>query len=94
MRDRLLSLVILFVLTSTVASYFHAESPASSGLSLSKESGIALQTEKKPPQDYMQKRLSRDSKPLGLKENKALDTMLEQPHIKWVIRSEIKHILN
>ena len=42
----------------------------------------------------MQKRLSRDSKPLGLKENKALDTMLEQPHIKWVIRSEIKHILN
>jgi hypothetical protein len=94
MRDRLLSLVVLFVLTSTVAAYFHAESPASPGISLKKESGIALQTEKKPPQDYMQKRLARDVKPLGLKENKALDRLLEQSHIKWVIRSEIKHILN
>jgi hypothetical protein len=94
MRDRLLSLVVLFVLASTVASYFHAESPVSPGISSINESGIALQTEKKPPQDYMQKRLSRDAKPLGLKENKALDTLLEQSHIKWVIRSEIKHILN
>lgn len=94
MRDRLLSLVVLFVLASTVASYFHAESSVSPVISLINESGSALQTEKKPPQDYMQKRLARDAKPLGLRENKALDTLLEQSHIKWVIRSEIKHILN
>jgi hypothetical protein len=29
-----------------------------------------------------------------LKENKALTKLLNQPYIKWVIRSEIKHVLN
>ena len=52
------------------------------------------QTSKKPKYDYMSTFLSRDTEPLGLKENVALKRYLEQPSIKWAIRSGKKHILN
>jgi hypothetical protein len=48
----------------------------------------------KPKYDYMSTFLSRDTEPLGLKENIALKRFLEQPSIKWAIRSGKKHILN
>lgn len=94
MKDKFLSFIFLFLLVSSVASYFHINNPASFEASLSSESAAAWQTEKKPRQDYMKTLLSRNTKPLGLKENKTLNTLLEQPHIKWVIRSEMTHILN
>jgi len=94
MRDKFLSFIVLFVLTSTVASYHFSRSLYPSENSTDRRSDFAFQTEQKPPQDYMQKRLARDAKPLGLRENKLLNSLLDQPHIKWVIRSEIKHILN
>jgi hypothetical protein len=94
MKKRVLSFVVLFVLVSTVVSRFGAESFSLNKLSFWAETGMALQTEQKPPQDYMKKRLSRDTRSLGLEENKTLNMLLEQPRIKWVIRSEIKHILN
>jgi hypothetical protein len=52
------------------------------------------QTPQKPKHDYMSTFLSRDTEPLGLKENVALKRFLEQPSIKWAIRSGKKHILN
>lgn len=52
------------------------------------------QTPKKPKYDYMSTFLSRDTEPLGLRENIALKKFLEQPSIKWAIRSSKKHILN
>jgi hypothetical protein len=52
------------------------------------------QTSKKPKYDYMSTFLSRDTEPLGLKENITLKRFLEQPSIKWAIRSGKKHILN
>jgi len=44
------------------------------------------QTSKKPKYDYMSTFLSRDTEPLK--------KYLEQPSIKWAIRSGKKHILN
>ena len=41
----------------------------------------------------MDKILSRGTDPLGLKENLFLKELLEQPDIKWAIRSGYKHIL-
>jgi hypothetical protein len=38
--------------------------------------------------------LSRDTNPLGLKENLALKKLLEQSSIRWAIRSSRRHILN
>ena len=43
------------------------------------------QTSRKPKYDYMSTFLSRDTEPLGLKENIALKRFLEQPSIKWAI---------
>ena len=57
-------------------------------------SKAAPQSTKKPKYDYMSTFLSRDTEPLGLKENIALKRFLEQPSIKWAIRSGKKHILN
>ena len=52
------------------------------------------QTSKKPRNDYMSTFLSRNTEPLGLRENVALKRFIEQPSIKWAIRSGKKHILN
>ena len=49
---------------------------------------------KKHKYDYMSTFLSRNTKPLGLKENLAMKRLLEEPNIKWAIRAEKKHILN
>jgi hypothetical protein len=38
--------------------------------------------------------LSRNTKPLGLKENVVLRNLLKQPAIKWAIRAGIRHILD
>jgi hypothetical protein len=52
------------------------------------------QTSKKPKYDYMSTFLSRDTEPLGLRENIALKNFLEQPSFKWAVRAGKKHILN
>jgi hypothetical protein len=38
--------------------------------------------------------LSRNTKPLGLKEDPELEKLLKQPCIKWAIRAGKKHILD
>ncbi len=59
-----------------------------------KKQNMNPQTSKKPKYDYMSTFLSRDTEPLGLRENIALKNFLEQPSIKWAIRAGKKHILN
>lgn len=60
----------------------------------SKKPQVDPQTSRKPKYDYMSTFLSRDTEPLGLRENVALKRFLEQPSIKWAVRSGKKHILN
>jgi hypothetical protein len=48
----------------------------------------------KTNEDYLQTILSRNTKPLGLKENVALRNLLRQPPIKWAIRAGIRHIID
>ncbi len=62
---------------------------------------FALSTYEPPPQssdkqkfDYMSSILSRNTKPLGLKENISLRKLLNQPSIKWAMRSGGRHLLN
>jgi hypothetical protein len=49
---------------------------------------------KKTTQDYMGAILSKNTKPLGLIENKALNDYLRQPGIAWAIRAASRHILD
>ncbi len=46
------------------------------------------------PKDYMSSFFSRDTKPLGLKEDQALKKLLREPGIKWACRTGIRHILD
>lgn len=48
----------------------------------------------KPKYDYMSSFLSRNTKPLGLKEDIALRKRLRQANIKWAIRAGTRHIFN
>jgi hypothetical protein len=49
---------------------------------------------KKTTEDYLETVLSRDTKPLGLKENVVLRNLLRQPAVKWAIRAGIRHGLD
>ena len=52
------------------------------------------QSTQKQKFDYMSSILSRNTKPLGLKENVSLRKWLNQPSIIWAMRSGSRHILN
>lgn len=54
----------------------------------------APQSAQKQKFDYMSSILSRNTKPLGLKENISLKKFLNQPSIKWAMRSGGRHLLN
>ena len=47
----------------------------------------------KPTFDYMSTYLSRNTKPLGLEEDKEIKELKKQPAIKWAIRANIRHSL-
>jgi hypothetical protein len=57
-------------------------------------SGETPQSTQKEKFDYMSSILSRNTQPLGLKENVALRKLLNQSSIKWAMRSGGRHILN
>lgn len=49
---------------------------------------------KKPKYDYWSSFFSRNTKPLGLKEDQALKNLQRQRSAKWAVRTGIKHILS
>jgi hypothetical protein len=58
----------------------------------------AVRPQDQPPtkqaQDYMSAIISKNTKPLGLTENKRLNELMRQPNIKWAIRAASRHILD
>ncbi len=44
--------------------------------------------------DYMRNVLRRNTKPIGLKEDKLLQELLKQSNMKWAIRASVRHILD
>jgi hypothetical protein len=94
MKHKALSVVLLILLVSSFLSYASRYTPYHSTFFSAYDPGTELQTEKPPKQNYMKRLLGRGTEPLGLKENKTLNQLLGQPQIKWVIRSEQRHILN
>ncbi len=94
MRNKILLGVFFFFLLSLI---FTSHSDLSSkDLLLAKSSAADPQNVpvKKPKYDYMSTILSRNTKPLGLKEDPELEKLLKQPSIKWAIRAGKKHILD
>lgn len=83
--------VLLFLLLA-----FFYKSLSLKELSLSKNSAPEPQTAaaKKPNYDYMSTFLSRNTNPLGLKEDLTLKKLLKQSSAKWSARAGKRHILD
>jgi hypothetical protein len=92
--NRVLSVISLLFLLGLM-SIFPGQH---TGLSLSKQipapSLVQQDYNKKTTEGYMETVLSRNTRPLGLKENIVLRNLLKQPAIKWAIRAGIRHILD
>lgn len=86
--------VLFFLLLCIVLSFPKAHSLKN--LILAKNSTTSPQNYpiKKPRYDYMSTFLSRNTKPLGLKEDLASKKLLSQSNIKWAIRAAERHILD
>jgi len=93
MKKTLLLLFIAFFLVS-VPLFSPETDKFPPEVAFSKMSGPAPQSEKRPKYDYMSTILSRSTRPLGLKENVALNKFLNQPSIKWAVRAGERHILH
>lgn len=90
MKSKVLTVVLLILLIFSFLSYASRYTPNHRAFFSADGLRTELQTEK----DYMDRLMERDTEPLGLKENKPLNQLLGQPQIKWVIRSEQRHVLN
>jgi len=88
-------ILLIFFLVLALAFASHKKLP-SKGLSHSKNSLTEPQNApvKKPKYDYMSTFLSRNTNPLGLREDPSLKKLLKQPNIKWAMRAGKKHLLN
>ncbi len=94
MKIKSFSIVILLILLFLPLSPHGASKTTLSATSSAERPSAAPQSVKKPDYDYMSSILSRNTRPLGLKDNLPLRKFLNQPSFKWAIRSGGRHILN
>lgn len=94
MKNKIISAITLIFLVSLLTSIVNERGISATELSLTASSTSHPQNTKKPKYDYMSTVLSRDTKPLGLKEDVALKKFLKQSSIKWAIRAGERHILD
>ena len=93
-KKQILPVLILFLFLSVVLSFLKAYALKELTLAKSFTSSPQDYPVKKPRYDYMSTFLSRDTKPLGLKEDLAYKKLLSQSNIKWAIRAAERHILD
>jgi len=94
MKAKFFKIIFITFLLSFLMPSFHGKSYSAADTSMEKGLGESPQSVKKPKYDYMSTFLSRNTNPLGLKENIALKKYLNQPIIYWAVRSGKRHILN
>lgn len=94
MEKKIFSLFGLFIFLSLSLSTHGAGERVSSAAVYAETHASSPQSVKKPDYDYMSSILSRNTKPLGLKDNQPLRRFLNQPSFNWAIRSGGRHILN
>jgi hypothetical protein len=94
MKNRIFSVLILLILLALVMSPNNVSTYAFPGMYVEKSGNDNPQNTQKQKFDYMSSILSRNTKPLGLKENVSLRKWLNQPSIFWAMRSGGRHILN
>lgn len=93
-KNKIVSVLALIFLVSLLTSMVKERGISAPEFSLTASGAPPPQETKKPKYDYMSTVLSRDTKPLGLKEDIALKKFLKQSSIKWAIRAGERHILD
>jgi len=93
MIKKILCALILSTLMASAVSPDSLSTMAFTGSVAADSPDKVPQNTQKQKFDYMSSILSRNTKPLGLKENVTLRKWLNQPSIKWAMRSSRKHIL-
>jgi len=93
MIKKILCAFILSILIGSAVSPDSLSTMAFNGSAAADSLDKVPQDTQKQKFDYMSSILSRNTKPLGLKENVTLRKWLNQPSIKWAMRSSRKHIL-
>lgn len=91
-RKNIILTVLIFFIPILYSSH-NGQEPSTQSITKKDEEQQKNVPGKKPSYDYMSTYLSRNAKPLGLKENLALKELMDQSTIKWVIRASNKHIL-
>ena len=94
MKNKLFFVFFLLFLLSLATSSDSMSKYTSTGMFATNHSEDAPQSTQKPKYDYMSSFLSRNTKPLGLKDNAPLRKFLNQPSINWALRAGGRHILN
>jgi len=96
MKNKLYFVFFLLFLFSLTVSSDSESVDIPSGMIAAEKSEETPQNAKKPKYDYdyMSSFLSRNTKPLGLKDNAPLRKFLNQPSIHWALRAGGRHILN
>jgi hypothetical protein len=93
-KYKIISAITLIFLVSLLTPMVRERGISATELSSIASGTAHPQETKKPKYDYMSTVLSRDTKPLGLKEDIALKKFLNQSSIKWAIRAGERHILD
>ena len=94
MKNKLYFVFFLLLGLSLTLSSDSMSKSSFPGISALKNSEETPQSSQKPKVDYMSSFLSRNTKPLGLKDNAPLRKFLNQPSINWALRAGGRHILN
>lgn len=94
MKSKIISTITLLFLVFLLTSIIIERGLMASEHWLTAAPALGPQTTKKTKYDYLSTVLSRDTKPLGLKEDIALKKFLKQSSIKWAIRAGERHILD
>jgi len=94
MKQKIISVIFLFFLVAFLASLQRAHVVKNWTVANNSSTDPQTYPVKKPRYDYMSTFLSRNTKPLGLKEDLEAKKLMRQPAIKWAFRAGNRHILD
>jgi hypothetical protein len=93
-KNRWISVLILLIMSMILTSVIEVKILAAVSYHYAYAAQETTQDTRTSRDDYMSALLERNTDPLGLREDRALEDFLNQASIKWAIRSAKRHILN
>lgn len=93
-KNRWISVIFLLFMSLILTSVIRVKMLSAVSYSYVSAAQETTQDTRTSRDDYMSALLERNTDPLGLREDRALENFLNQASVKWAIRSAKRHILN